>query len=207
VAYQCVLPKLVDEPEEEEKKKAEADKAAAPAPEAGTVLQPLKANCLYRMEGWWTYEFCFGAGVKQFHHDQQTGTRVSEFVMGKYESAASVLVTDVEGKQIRQRYVGGTACDLGQQQARSVEVRYLCNDKPNGITFVGELQEPATCQYSLAVLTPLVCDMLHVKTASRRAAPVIFCNPVSVPVPPAAPAAAAAAVVAPAAPETATAVE
>ncbi len=180
MAYRCLLPKL---PDEDEAAAAGTDegKAAPPALEAGPVLAPLKANCLYRMEGWWTYEFCFGVGVKQFHHDQQTGARVSEFVMGRYESAASGLVVDGESKQIRQRYVGGTVCDLGQQQPRSVEVRYLCNDKPNGITFVGELQEPATCQYSLAVLTPLVCDLLGLKTAARRAAPVIYCNPVAVP--------------------------
>lgn len=174
VAYRCVLPKLSEEGQEGE---GTAGLEAARVLDPGVVLSSLKANCLYRMEGWWTYEFCFGVGVKQFHHDQQTGTRVSEFVMGKYESGPSALVVDADNKQVRQRYVGGTVCDLNGVP-RSVEVRFLCNDKPNGITFVGELQEPATCQYSLAVLTPLVCDLLGVKTVSMTAAPIIYCNPV-----------------------------
>ena len=178
MAYRCVLPKLPEEEKEGEGTAAlETAAAASRVLEPGLALAGLKANCLYRMEGWWTYEFCFGVGVKQFHHDQQSGARVSEFVMGRYDSTVSRLVVDGEGKQVRQRYVGGTVCDLSGQP-RSVEVRYLCNDKPNGITFVGELQEPATCQYSLAVLTPLVCDLLGVKTATKAAAPVIYCNPV-----------------------------
>ncbi len=156
--------------------KAEMGKSLDP----GLVLAPLRASCLYRMEGWWTYEFCFGAAVKQFHVDGQTGTRVSEFVMGRYEGGSSTLLPDLETRQVKQKYVGGTTCDLSGQP-RSIEVRYLCNDKPNGITYVGELQEPSTCQYALAIVTPLVCDLLGVRAASKRTVPVVHCNPAALP--------------------------
>ena len=31
------------------------------------VVEALSKNCLYRQNDWWTYEVCFGTGIRQFH--------------------------------------------------------------------------------------------------------------------------------------------
>lgn len=143
--------------------------------DASVALASLKGTCLYRMESWWTYEFCFGQGVRQFHQDPQTGQRLSEFWLGRFDATVSALSVVPETKLVKQMFVGGTVCDLNGA-SRSIEVRYLCNDKASGVTFVGELQEPSTCAYQLSIVTPLVCELVGTKPATKKA--VIYCNPV-----------------------------
>ncbi len=174
--YRCSLPVVVAE-EGAEAAPASESSPKKPVVDVAALLAPLRANCLYRMESWWTYELCLNTAVKQFHLDAQSGTRLSEYVLGRFDAAQSHLQVDAEQRLVRQTYVGGTMCDLNGQ-ARSVEVRFLCNDKPNGITFVGELQEPSTCKYTLVVVTPLVCELFGQKIANKKAAPTVFCNPV-----------------------------
>jgi len=43
-------------------------------------LSGLEGSCFYRVEGWWTYEFCYRKAVKQFH--QENGVNTAEFVLG-----------------------------------------------------------------------------------------------------------------------------
>lgn len=31
------------------------------------LLEPMRAQCLYKFAGWWIYEFCFGQHIRQFH--------------------------------------------------------------------------------------------------------------------------------------------
>lgn len=127
-----------------------------------------KTPCLYRMESYWTYEFCFGKSVRQFHAE------VQEYYLGYWDKKQSSLEPQMDDVY-SQNYVGGTPCELANQK-RSVEVRYLCNPKPNGITYVGQLSEPSTCRYTLLVYTPLVCPAGGAK-AAVTAPPTIYCNP------------------------------
>ena len=43
-------------------------------PHVTSYLQPLKGTCFYRLEGWWTYEFCFEKGLRQFHQEKVKAT-------------------------------------------------------------------------------------------------------------------------------------
>mmetsp|Transcript_43476 Transcript_43476/g.90698 ORF Transcript_43476/g.90698 Transcript_43476/m.90698 type:complete len:460 (-) Transcript_43476:346-1725(-) len=47
-----------------------------------TLLYSLKDLCFYRMEGWWTYEYCFMKSIRQFHQEK------SKAGAGKGEAAA-----------------------------------------------------------------------------------------------------------------------
>ena len=40
------------------------------APSVASYLMPIKGTCFYRLEGWWTYEFCFLKSVRQFHQEK-----------------------------------------------------------------------------------------------------------------------------------------
>lgn len=65
-------------------------KQAAP-PKIARYLPALRGTCFYRIEGWWTYEFCFHKSIRQFHQEKvksAAGTSVDqvtqEYVLGAY---------------------------------------------------------------------------------------------------------------------------
>jgi len=75
--YKCIIPppSVEDEPIEE------IDFINNPI-NIPSLLAPLKTvPCLYRITAWWTYEFCFGSHIRQFH--QEESKVVSQFYLGK----------------------------------------------------------------------------------------------------------------------------
>ena len=112
--------------------------------------------------------------MKQFHQDPSTGLRSVEYVLGQFDPQISSYEPNLEQKFISQKYVQGTPCDL-TGKPRSVEIRFLCNEKQNGMTYVGELSEPATCEYSLSILTPLICEFTGMKVR-KTLIPSIRCK-------------------------------
>lgn len=66
--YRCRLPRA-------DTHSASADAAAQPsAPSVSSFLGTLKGTCFYRLEGWWTYEFCYMKHVRQFHQEKVKGS-------------------------------------------------------------------------------------------------------------------------------------
>ena len=63
--YRCYLPE--EGTAGEAASEAEALEAA---PSVASYLMPIKGTCFYRLEGWWTYEFCFLKSVRQFHQEK-----------------------------------------------------------------------------------------------------------------------------------------
>ncbi|QDS68220.1 hypothetical protein FKW77_010583 [Venturia effusa] len=69
--YLCGVPRVPDEdthknstkpnPDEEEKELARA------TTRGWELLQEMEGSCLYFFSGWWSYSFCYGDGVRQFH--------------------------------------------------------------------------------------------------------------------------------------------
>ncbi|KAK5126902.1 hypothetical protein LTR85_008260 [Meristemomyces frigidus] len=48
--------------------KREEEKELARATDRGwELLSGMQGNCMYFISGWWSYRFCYGQGVKQFH--------------------------------------------------------------------------------------------------------------------------------------------
>mmetsp|Transcript_33932 Transcript_33932/g.56093 ORF Transcript_33932/g.56093 Transcript_33932/m.56093 type:complete len:441 (+) Transcript_33932:115-1437(+) len=66
--YRCYLPTAPNTT------KPSGSNVAQPAPHVASFLQTLKGSCFYRMEGWWTYEFCFMKSVRQFHQEKSKDT-------------------------------------------------------------------------------------------------------------------------------------
>ncbi|KAJ1728960.1 Protein OS-9 [Coemansia biformis] len=51
------------------------------------LLQPLKSACLTYTSGWWTFEYCHGKSVRQFHrtaHDKDGHALEIEYFLGDY---------------------------------------------------------------------------------------------------------------------------
>eukprot|EP01102_Stenamoeba_stenopodia_P011979 TRINITY_DN3725_c0_g1_i1.p1 TRINITY_DN3725_c0_g1~~TRINITY_DN3725_c0_g1_i1.p1 ORF type:complete len:320 (-),score=70.02 TRINITY_DN3725_c0_g1_i1:16-975(-) len=73
--FDCVLPETDTMNESATKTQKAKVKRKSPS----ELLQSM-TTCLYRLTGWWTYEFCRGSHVRQFHQEEKTV--VSQFYLG-----------------------------------------------------------------------------------------------------------------------------
>ena len=64
--YRCYLP--LDPNATSEASVGSVTTAAIPS--VASFLESLKGSCFYRLEGWWTYEYCFMKSVRQFHQEK-----------------------------------------------------------------------------------------------------------------------------------------
>eukprot|EP00740_Mantoniella_antarctica_P006237 CAMPEP_0181363218 /NCGR_PEP_ID=MMETSP1106-20121128/8570_1 /TAXON_ID=81844 /ORGANISM="Mantoniella antarctica, Strain SL-175" /LENGTH=296 /DNA_ID=CAMNT_0023477519 /DNA_START=256 /DNA_END=1142 /DNA_ORIENTATION=+ len=132
------------------------------------LLEPLANACFYRIEGWWTYEFCHKRKVRQYHQEEKSTT--NEYNLGEYDAGATAALHDARGHFTEapggptgstERYhahvfTGGTACDLTELE-RQTEVRFVCAPTA-GINAITAIKEPATCKYTFTFATPMLCD-------------------------------------------------
>jgi hypothetical protein len=117
------------------------------------------------LAGWWTYEFCYGKSIRQYHQEKDQPIRPQdEFVLGRQTEADRLKLKEEEPEEFNkdyfsEMYTHGTPCDI-TGQLRSSEVRYYCStDKST--TLISDIKEPASCVYTISVMTPLVCEHPH----------------------------------------------
>lgn len=130
------------------------------------LIEAIKDKCLYRHEGWWSYEFCHQKHVRQLHLEDDKATQ--EFVLGVFDPEAthefnqnqpdSTLLKDPRSKDSSQRYhahvyTNGTACDL-TNQPRETTIRFVCSEPSVVISSVKEI---STCKYVVTVQCPMLC--------------------------------------------------
>jgi len=132
------------------------------------LLESLNNDCFLRHKGWWSYEFCYQAKVRQFHQEEKK--IIQEFVLGVYDEEATAalhrnspdvsLQKDPRSKTAAQRYhahvyTNGTICDL-TNEPRETEVRFMCadSDRPS----INSIKEVSTCKYALIVQCPKLCS-------------------------------------------------
>lgn len=89
------------------------------------LLMRLQGTCLYRMDGWWTYEFCYKRHVRQYHRDPHTGQDTVSFMLGTWVEGGATRAgpsnNPALGLSLEQAYEGGTVCDLtGQERVTKV---------------------------------------------------------------------------------------
>lgn len=70
--YLCSIPQVTksaaSSPVNDTLTKHEEEKELARATDRGwELLSGMQGNCVYFISGWWSYRFCYGQGVKQFH--------------------------------------------------------------------------------------------------------------------------------------------
>jgi len=110
--YLCQIPQVevaVDQDTNDTLSKADEEKELARANDRGwTLLKGLQGNCIYFWSGWWSYRYCYGEGVKQFHqlppaagsplYPPIEDPGVTPFVLGKWEDSKEQK-TDETGLQ------------------------------------------------------------------------------------------------------------
>jgi protein OS-9 len=161
------------------------------------LLSGLDGHCMYFMSGWWSYSFCYGKSVVQFHAmpNSKPGPPVKdknsqEYVLGKIDGSQGAQDSASQGGQTKsltppnaqlqvkgdQRYLSqrlehGTICDL-TGRPRTIEVQYHCSPG-SSIDRIGWVKEVTTCTYSMVVYTPRLCaDVAFQPPKETRAHPI-----------------------------------
>ncbi|NXX39703.1 OS9 protein, partial [Tricholaema leucomelas] len=145
------------------------------------LLRPMAAApCLVKTKDWWTYEFCYGKHIQQYHVEESE-IKGDILFLGYYQSAFDWDdETAKASKQHRlkryhsQSYVNGSRCDL-TGRAREAEVRFLCEEGAGD--YLARVDEPQSCSYVLTVHTPRLCHHPFLRPPASAAPQPILCQP------------------------------
>lgn len=169
--YHCVLPKI----EHQE-----------PAPKEDVIVDPYskiehlfkKKICIYKLDSYWSYEYCLNEHLRQFNGDILEKKHTQEYVLGKFKLSSLERSRKEHNKRVEQLksqnkalpridydgikvpYVDlsmedGTVCDL-TGQPRTTRVYFVCDrhEKPQ----LESIEEIQSCEYEAIVSTSLLCD-------------------------------------------------
>ncbi|NWX24920.1 OS9 protein, partial [Aegotheles bennettii] len=145
------------------------------------LLRPMAtAPCLVKTKDWWTYEFCYGKHIQQYHVEESE-IKGDVLFLGYYQSAFDWDdETAKASKQHRlkryhsQSYVNGSRCDL-TGQAREAEVRFLCEEGAGD--YIARVDEPQSCSYVLTVHTTRICHHPFLRPPAGATPQPILCQP------------------------------
>ncbi|GJQ08884.1 hypothetical protein GpartN1_g675.t1 [Galdieria partita] len=138
-----------------------------------SIISQFNGTCFYRNDGWWTYEFCIGKHVKQFHLNPVTLEQEDIFYLGfpvennntegferaQYH-AGTVVNTDEDENVIRIQYANGSQCAL-TGSPRNVTIDFMCPFSSFSDTesseFISSIREIGTCSYHLTLVSNALC--------------------------------------------------
>ncbi|XP_010879939.1 protein OS-9 isoform X2 [Esox lucius] len=160
---------------------SESDSEGYTGPGIPDLLKPMHtAPCLVKTKDWWTYEFCYGQHIRQYHLED-TEIKGDVLFLGYYESEFDWNnETAKASKQHRmkryhsQSYVNGSKCDLNGSP-RETEVRFVCEEV--SADYVARVDEPQSCRYVLTVHTSRTCQHPFLRPPSTAKPQGIVCQP------------------------------
>jgi hypothetical protein len=117
-------------------------------------------GCLYHVQGWFTYEFCFNSHARQFHKKSSPEDESVEldYSLGKFSNAIDSLSlkTGADGRRyLATHWQGGTDCDL-TGKPRSIQIQFHCPVLAH-VDHISLVQETSTCSYLMIVNTQKLC--------------------------------------------------
>ncbi|XP_004647080.1 protein OS-9 isoform X2 [Octodon degus] len=178
--YECRLPAGAIHFQRER----EEETPAYQGPGIPELLNPMRdAPCLLKTKDWWTYQFCYGRHIQQYHMEDSE-IKGDILYLGYYQSAFDWDdETAKASKQHRlkryhsQTYGNGSKCDLNGRP-REAEVRFLC-DESAGISgdYIDRVDEPLSCSYVLTIRTPRLCSHPLLRPSPSAAPQAILCHP------------------------------
>jgi len=143
--------------------------------EVPPFLESLLETCIYRWEGWWTYEFCYGKHVRQFHQEQD-GSIPSQYLLGQDVGTTSGAPAD---DFYSEEYESGSFCDV-TGKGRTCELRFHCAPHSE-VSVIYSLSEPSSCNYVMRIDTPLLCKHPKYKSKLESETEKILCFETPVP--------------------------
>ncbi|XP_004481338.3 protein OS-9 isoform X4 [Dasypus novemcinctus] len=178
--YECRLPAGAIHFQREREEEAPAYQG----PGIPVLLNPMKdAPCLLKTKDWWTYEFCYGRHIQQYHMEDSE-IKGEVLYLGYYQSAFDWDdETAKASKQHRlkryhsQTYGNGSKCDLNGRP-REAEVRFLCDEGASiSGDYIDRVDEPLSCSYVLTIRTPRLCPHPLLRPPPSAAPQAILCHP------------------------------
>ncbi|KAK2510484.1 hypothetical protein Q9233_017709 [Columba guinea] len=174
--YECRLPPAAVRPPA-----PEDDAALYNGSGVAELLRPMAAApCLLKTKDWWTYEFCYGKHIQQYHVEESE-IKGDVLFLGYYHSAfdwndetAKATKQHQLKRYHSQSYVNGSRCDL-TGRAREAEVRFLCEEGAGD--YIARVDEPQSCSYVLTVHTTRICHHPFLRPPARAAPQPIRCQP------------------------------
>ncbi|XP_058025809.1 protein OS-9 isoform X2 [Ahaetulla prasina] len=175
--YECRLPAAA--------MKIHQDKEEDPQSYTGLgiseLLKPMEAApCLIKTKDWWTYEFCYGKHIQQYHIEESE-VKGDILYLGYYQSAFDWdNETAKASKQHKlkryhsQTYVNGSKCNLNGKP-RETEVRFLCEEGSGD--YIARVDEPQSCTYVLTIHTTRICHHPFLRPPSTATPQSIRCHP------------------------------
>ncbi|NXL02715.1 OS9 protein, partial [Mesembrinibis cayennensis] len=175
--YECRLPPAAVRRQPDPEEEAQLYNGSGVA----ELLRPMgAAPCLVKTKDWWTYEFCYGKHIQQYHVEESE-IKGDVLFLGYYQSAFDWDdETAKASKQHRlkryhsQSYVNGSRCDL-TGRAREAEVRFLCEEGAGD--YIARVDEPQSCSYVLTVHTTRICHHPFLRPPAGAAPQPILCQP------------------------------
>ncbi|XP_016314550.1 protein OS-9-like isoform X1 [Sinocyclocheilus anshuiensis] len=145
------------------------------------LLKPMQtAPCLVKTKDWWTYEFCYGQHIRQYHLEDSE-IKGDVLFLGYYDSEFDwTNETAKASKQHKlkryhsQSYVNGSKCDLNGNP-RETEVRFVCEEGSSD--YIARVDEPQSCRYVLTVHTSRTCQHPLLRPPSTAKPQGIVCQP------------------------------
>mmetsp|Transcript_12543 Transcript_12543/g.21406 ORF Transcript_12543/g.21406 Transcript_12543/m.21406 type:complete len:437 (-) Transcript_12543:59-1369(-) len=131
--------------------------------QADSLLQHNEGKCFYRLEGWWTFEYCFNRHIKQIHFGEKTSPRI-EIVVGLLDTAK---------EQMRRK--DGTAfmsktSNYASSSSPMTFKSILQNSKKDNDASAGDVYELGPFEYAQEFESGTPCDL----TGKPRRATLVF---------------------------------
>ncbi|XP_032405664.1 protein OS-9 isoform X2 [Xiphophorus hellerii] len=160
---------------------SEPDSQGYAGPDIPELLRPMhKVPCLVKTKDWWTYEFCYGHHIRQYHLEDSE-IKGDVLFLGYYESefdwnneTAKASKQHKLKRYHSQTYVNGSKCDLNGNP-RETEVRFVCEEGSSD--YIARVDEPQSCRYVLTVHTSRTCQHPFLQPPSSSKPQGIVCQP------------------------------
>ncbi|XP_078390679.1 protein OS-9 isoform X1 [Cetorhinus maximus] len=175
--YECRLPVQAMKFQQE----SEDETQSYSGLEISELLKPMQAApCLVKTKDWWTYEFCYGQHIKQYH-TEDSEVKGDVMYLGFYESefdwnneTAKASKQHKLKRYHSQNYVNGSKCDLNEKP-REAEVRFMCEEGSGD--YIARVDEPQSCNYVLTIHTTRICHHPYLRPAIVSKPQPIKCQP------------------------------
>ncbi len=156
---------------------AESSSGVPAATLVSNAISGLRGTCVTKKTGWWTYELCHFADLKQYHEEKGKIDAVQNWKLGVVQppadlgvfSPAASTVTNGVTLHTRARVVhpfaDGKICDE-TKKPRAGEVHYECRGSASSKASkpaITEILEPSTCFYHISVHVPALCAIPEFK--------------------------------------------
>lgn len=175
--YECKLPAIAVKFQQEK----EEDTQAYSGLGISDLLKPMEAApCLTKTKDWWTYEFCYGKHLQQYHIEESE-VKGDILYLGYYQSefdwnneTAKASKHHKLKRYHSQMYVNGSRCDLNGK-SRETEVRFMCEEGSGD--YIARVDEPQSCTYVLTIHTTRICNHPFLRPPSTGTPQSIRCHP------------------------------